>query len=210
MDPAKIYRYKKNIYIYIYIYSILLELCGFHGYVCGATSRIMTWWSPVSTSNIVIAIRGCCQRRRVSANGDRPYLLVILLMAEIMHQLIGPVGFSHCFKRGLYIPGSAGFLPSTVLILLMEETLPHLKTKKPDLVSLICSVYSRSNQYGFKLTWNPQNWWFVHVFPFPSGHFQVPRCFFFLGGGCIQYLHISPGALREMSDDCTSRNTINQ
>ena len=143
----------------------------------------MTWWSPVSTSNIVIAIRGCCQRRRVSANGDRPYLLVILLMAEILHQLIGPVGFSHYFKRGLYIPGSAGFLPSTVLILLMEETLPHLKTKKPDLVSLICSVYSRSNQYGFKLTWNPQNWWFVHVFPFPSGHFQVPRCFFFLGGG---------------------------
>ena len=35
----------------------------------------------------------------------------ILLMAEFLHQLIG--NFSH-YLQGLYIPGGAGFLPSTV------------------------------------------------------------------------------------------------
>ena len=37
---------------------------------------------------------------------------VLLLMAEILHQLIGSL--SH-YLQGLYIPGGAGFLPSTVL-----------------------------------------------------------------------------------------------
>ena len=38
-------------------------------------------------------------------------ILVILSMAEILHQLIGSL--SH-FYRVLYIPGGVGFLPSTV------------------------------------------------------------------------------------------------
>ena len=39
------------------------------------------------------------------------YMYMILLMAEILHQLIGSL--SH-YLQGLYIPGGAGFLPSTV------------------------------------------------------------------------------------------------
>ena len=35
----------------------------------------------------------------------------VLLMAEFLHQLIGSL--SH-YLQGLYIPGGAGFLPSTV------------------------------------------------------------------------------------------------
>ena len=38
---------------------------------------------------------------------------VILLMEEILHQLIGSFTVSIIY-RGLYIPGGAGFLPSTV------------------------------------------------------------------------------------------------
>ena len=38
--------------------------------------------------------------------------MIILLMEEILHQLIGSL--SHCLQ-GLCIPGGAGFLPSTVL-----------------------------------------------------------------------------------------------
>ena len=39
--------------------------------------------------------------------------MVVLLMAEILHQLIGSL--SH-YLQGLYIPGGAGFLPSTVVV----------------------------------------------------------------------------------------------
>ena len=36
--------------------------------------------------------------------------------------------------------------------------------------------------------WNPKNWWFVDVFPFPRGHFQVPCQF---SGVCDMLLIIS-------------------
>ena len=39
--------------------------------------------------------------------------ILVLLMEKILHQLIGSV--SH-YLQGLYIPGGAGFLPSTVLV----------------------------------------------------------------------------------------------
>ena len=38
--------------------------------------------------------------------------MTILLMEEILHQLIGSL---YHYSQGLYIPGGAGFLPSTVL-----------------------------------------------------------------------------------------------
>ena len=45
------------------------------------------------------------------------YNLVILLMEEILHQLIGRL--SHViplFTRIFFVPGGAGFLPSTVFL----------------------------------------------------------------------------------------------
>ena len=38
----------------------------------------------------------------------------ILLMAEILHQWIGSIYYITIIYRVLYIPGNAGFLPSTV------------------------------------------------------------------------------------------------
>ena len=46
------------------------------------------------------------------------WTLPILLMEEILHQLIG--SFSH-YLRSLYIPGGAGFLPSTVCPILLSN-----------------------------------------------------------------------------------------
>jgi len=48
---------------------------------------------------------------------------IILLMEDILHQLIGSL--SHYLNRVFYIPGAAGFLPSTV-------------------VDLVCTFYSPS------------------------------------------------------------------
>ena len=45
MDPATSVN-TNDLYIYI---DFLSEPCGFHGYVCGATSRMITWWSAVTT-----------------------------------------------------------------------------------------------------------------------------------------------------------------
>ena len=42
-----------------------------------------------------------------------PEYIEILLMEEILHQLVGTSSLSH-YLQDLYIPGDAGFLPSTV------------------------------------------------------------------------------------------------
>ena len=34
--------------------------------------------------------------------------------------------------------------------------------------------YGRKGTPPKKLTWEPEHWWFVDVFPFPGGHFQLP------------------------------------
>ena len=52
-----------------------------------------------------------CAKRRFRNSLVERKLKLILLMAEILHQLIGSL--SHDLQ-GLYIPGGAGFLPSTV------------------------------------------------------------------------------------------------
>ena len=49
----------------------------------------------------------------------RPAFDMILLMEEILHQLI--CSFSH-YLQGLYIPGGAGFIPSTVFHHMIHTT----------------------------------------------------------------------------------------
>ena len=72
-------------------------------------------------------------------------ILVILLMAEILHQLIGSL--SHDLQ-GLYIPGGAGFLPSTVVLCIIKMlAFPHT----PWIPSHVPGWYSGT------LTWGESN-----------------------------------------------------
>ena len=67
--------------------------------------------------------------------------LVILLMEEILHQLIGTSTLSHYLQGFLYIPGGAGFLPWTEFHSGPTRVFPNprCRTSTPTIIQESCS-----------------------------------------------------------------------
>ena len=69
----------------------------------------------VPQPGVLVAASGCSHLNHCKLKFQESWqiFVTIQLMEEILHQLIGIL---HHYLQGLYIPGGAGFLPSTIVV----------------------------------------------------------------------------------------------